>query len=170
MSEEDRSAHDVDLTPHSMAPDGADDANAGESLLQIAGFVGSSPNGGQVRLYLDLSFASYYEVATADVVRTKSVDDGDPDSPRILWVKPSAQLRLVRTRDISGSASFVTGALRESFRANFSRELAVLPDTGDPSACSGMCLPQSSGCGSDWCMSAGVPCPPPTSGVIFTWC
>jgi len=150
----------VDLTPHRLAPRPEADAESESGLTTIVGFVGSSSMDGGVRVYLDLSFASYYEVAATDVVRTKAVDSDDPDSPRALWIRSSAQLDLVRTDRLSGSASFVTGAIRRRFSARAAGNY-VLADN----------VMVEAGGGTDWCYSINPHlCPPPTSGVIFHCC
>ena len=162
MSNEAKPEHEVDLTPHRLAP--SSDAGLGpeDALTRIVGFVGESSTSGEVRVYLDLSFTSYYQMSSADVVRTESVDPGDADSPRVLWIRASAHVHLVRIDHVSGSASFVTGAIRNQFGARRETAAAGVVESHD------FCIPHPPvPPGSDWCLSSGVPCPRPGSGPIF---
>jgi hypothetical protein len=157
------------LTPHSRAPRAGADGRSDENLTTIVGFVGESSKEGQIRVYLDLSFDNYYEVPADDVVRTRSIDPDDSDSPRMLWIASSARVGLVRTDRTSGSASFVAGSLRARFagRVFMSRSFGDDPILEDPYG-STICTP---GPGTDWCYSVNPHlCPPPTSGVIFQCC
>ena len=165
-----RDPEPVDLTPHRMAPraDGREIDGAGDGLVTLTGFVGESTKEGYVRVYLDLSFTSYCEVATADVVKTKRVDAADEDSPTVLWVTASAQMGLVSVGRLSGSASFVSGAIRSRYGRGPKPVAASLPDTDYPCTVFFICKqpPEPSDwCGSDWCLSEGVPCP--TTREIF---
>jgi hypothetical protein len=82
-------------------------------LNTIVGYVGPAANADQVRIYLDLSFGSYCEVASSDVVQTAHVDANDENSPTVVWVKSSARVGLVGR--LTGDASFISGTIRKRF-------------------------------------------------------
>jgi hypothetical protein len=174
MSDEGRQdSEPIDFTPHRMAPrartDSGEDSNAGMAVL--TGFVGESAQAGHIRLYLDLSFSSYCEIATKDVVKTKKVDASDDDSPTVLWVTGAAQVGLVRVGQTSGTASFISGAIRDGHaarRATYAERAMALssefPCSMDLFDCEvpGGPLPSNG-----WCYSVQI-CPPPGSGIFCT--
>ncbi|MCG5435225.1 hypothetical protein [Micromonospora foliorum] len=167
MSDDRQPQTEVDLTPHPLAPHPDAERTADENLTMIVGFVGDSAKVGQIRVYLDLSFNNFYEFSGEDVVKTKSVDPEGADSPRVLWVRSSAQVGLVRTDRTSGNASFVVGALRARFA---SRAVSISREFGDP-IFEDPYAQGDGGHGTDWCYSVNPHlCPPPTSGVIFQCC
>jgi hypothetical protein len=118
----------VDLRPHRLVPsrDEIEGAPYG-GLNTIVGYVGASANEGQVRIYLDLSFGSYCEVASSDVVQTAPVDANDENSPTVVWVKSSAQVELVGR--LTGDASFISGRIRKRFLPRASAEAVTLTNT-----------------------------------------
>jgi hypothetical protein len=107
----------VDLTPHPLAPRldsvEADGQEAAFSIL--VGFIGPARQASRVRVYLDLSFGSYCELATGDVVRTRPVDPTDDEGPVAVSVRSSAEMQLVQIGRVTGTADFVTGAIRSSY-------------------------------------------------------
>jgi hypothetical protein len=105
---------ELDLSPHRLAP-----ARAAEpgGLTVIAGYVGAGRDDDYVRIYVNLAMSAYIEVAVADVVRTRPVDRDDPDSPRQIWIKTDANVRVVRVEELAGPASFVQGAMRRKYAA-----------------------------------------------------
>ena len=121
----------VDLTPHRLAPRLEDSQlRADDGLSTLVGFIGHSEQDGSVRVYLDLRFASYVEVRAGDVVQTAPVDAIDENSPSIVWVSSSAQLRLVSIGRLTGDATFVTGAIRSRYyRQAARRALSAKPET-----------------------------------------
>jgi hypothetical protein len=114
----------VDLTPHPLVPPLEElGAEPDDGLSRLVGFIGPSEKDARIRIYLDLSFASYCEVASADVVQTAPVDVNDSNSPSIVWVKDSAQMRLVSIRRLQGDATLVTGAIRDRYYRRAARRL-----------------------------------------------
>jgi hypothetical protein len=68
----------------------ADPAKA-EPVIALAGYVGRSSEKGNVRLYPDASLCYWYEVAEADIVHSRPIDDS-PLGGSHVWVKASANL------------------------------------------------------------------------------
>ena len=158
---------EVDLSPHPLVPGREQlDAQAGEeSLTTIVGFVGPSRSEDRVRVYLDLSFSSYFDVAAADVVQTARVDANDENSPTIVWVGSSAQVGLVRIGRLTGDASFVTGAIRQRHgRGARSARAMTLAASMDPCTDWFDCIPKPVPPDpTSWeCFSNSIPCPEPT--------
>jgi hypothetical protein len=107
----------IDLTPHRLVP-AREELDAGpdgglSGLNTIVGYIGPSEDAGRVRIYLDLSFRRYCEVASSDVVQTASVDANDENSPTTVWVRSTARVALVGR--MTGDASFISGTLRKQF-------------------------------------------------------
>ncbi len=78
----------IDLTPHRLVPareklDAGPDGGLSD-LNTIVGYVGPSDDSDQVRIYLDLTFRRYCEVASSNVVQTAPVDANDENSPTIV--------------------------------------------------------------------------------------
>jgi hypothetical protein len=118
----------VDLTPHPLvqsATEGGDGPD--EDVTTLVGFIGAAAADDRVRIYLGLSFASYCEVGAADVVRTAPVDPKDEQSPSIVWIKSSADVRLIGR--LTGTASFISGAIRSRYLPGATRATSVMADT-----------------------------------------
>lgn len=124
----------VDLSPHPLVPRGDEvGAQPDEGLSTLVGFIGPSEKDARIRVYLDLTFASYCEVATGDIVQTAPVDANDENSPSIVWVNSSAQVGLVSVGRLTGDATFVTGAIRNRhYRRAARRDLRAGADTAFP--------------------------------------
>lgn len=163
--EQPRSGSEPDLAPHPLAPEPerAQPAEAADALTTLVGFVGRSAVEGHVRVYLDLSFTSYCEVATADIARTRPVDPGDEESPTVIWVKSSARMGMVSVGRLSGNAAYVTGAIRARHRQRAVRRVPVANASLDPCTQWFDCWRDTAAfCpapDSDWCLTEGVPCP-----------
>lgn len=101
-----------EIRRHPLAPT-FDEAAADESGYEtLVGFMGDSPREGRVRVYFDLTFRSYCEVDTADIRHTKPLDPADDNGAAVVVVRADADLEYVRVDRVSGSASFVSGAIR----------------------------------------------------------
>lgn len=135
---------EVDLTPHPLVPGlERDQTHADEGLTTLVGFIGPARTDDRVRVYLDLSFASYCDVAKADIVQTAPVDANDENSPSTVWVNSSAQMRLVSVGRLTGDASFVTGAIRSRhFRRGARYASANRPNTEFPCTIFFICDPK----------------------------
>lgn len=108
---------ELNLTPHRLTPPRGADPAPDQVLTTIVGYVGAGRTDEHARVYLNLAMTRYYEVEVADVVRTQQIDRDDPDSPRRLWIKADAQVRMVRVDQLSGPASYVQGAMRAKYAA-----------------------------------------------------
>src|SRR5690242_4457395 len=107
----------IDLSPHRLVPareklDAAPDGRLSD-LNTIVGYIGPADDTDQVRIYLDLTFRRYCDVASSDVVQTAPVDASDENSPTIVWVPSTARVALVGR--MTGDASFISGRLRKQF-------------------------------------------------------
>jgi hypothetical protein len=105
-----------DLTPHPLAPAPEDDGLADPAVAILVGYLGRARDDALVRVYVDLSFSGYYELLAADVTSTSSVDPADEMSPTAVHLRASAEVSFVRVTRLSGSASFVSGAIRSRYR------------------------------------------------------
>jgi len=85
------------------------DPTAGTPTL-LAGYVGKGAAEGRVRIYPDLSFGSYYDVAEADVVHSVPLPvESSPHGGSYVWVKPGAN---VQQGPVAGaSANLLAAAL-----------------------------------------------------------
>ncbi|MER7772615.1 hypothetical protein [Kitasatospora sp. NPDC096140] len=121
-----------DLSPHSFTPRPGSEPS-GDNLTVLVGYVGTGPTDDLIRLYVDVTLASYYEFAADDVVRTASVDPDNADSPRRLWIRDAAQVRLVRVNQVTGPAAFLQGRLRSRFASRLvSRAIHQKEPESDP--------------------------------------
>ncbi|MGV9264858.1 hypothetical protein ACWDRR_09375 [Kitasatospora sp. NPDC003701] len=120
-----------DLSPHSFTPTPGTEPS-GDSLTVLVGYVGTGPTDDLIRLYADLSLSSYYEFAADDVVRTASVDPDNASSPRRLWIRDSAQVRLVRVNQVTGPAAFLRGSLRSRFGPRLVSRAVQMEPESDP--------------------------------------
>lgn len=129
---------ELDLTPHRLAP--ARGADLG-GLTTIVGYAGEGRSDAHIRVYVNLSMTGYYEVEVADVVRTQQVDREDPDSPRRLWIKADAQIRVVQVDQMTGPASFVQGAMRKRYAARLASDPTVQKSSEFPCTVFWICDP-----------------------------
>ena len=74
----------------------ADPAMIPDSVA-LAGFVGRSAEQGNIRLYVDAGFRSYYEISISDVVHSQQLPTNQsPFGGSIVYVRGGAPLRLVQ--------------------------------------------------------------------------
>jgi hypothetical protein len=65
--------------------------------VALSGFVGRSAEDGKVRLYVDASFRSYYEISIPDILHSQQVPaTQSPLGGSVVFVKGSARLRRVQ--------------------------------------------------------------------------
>jgi hypothetical protein len=167
MTNSDPKPDGVDLTPHPRSPM-PDSDDAADGVTQLVGYVGESRDPDQVRIYADLDFNTYYEVARSDVIRTKPVDESYDESPTVVLVRSSADVALVSVSRIKGSASYLSGGLRNRYRATPAGDAVILGPSDIVFKCWPTTDPFSCPVGSNWCYSVpGGVCPPPGSGPIF---
>ena len=68
----------------------ADPANA-EPMVMLAGYLGKSPEDGNLRIYPDASLGHWYEVAEGDVVHSRPLSDSALGGSNV-WLKASAKI------------------------------------------------------------------------------
>ena len=147
-----------ELTRHPLAPTfqtypESDTPSGGYET--VVGFVGDSPRAGYIRVYAGLAFRSYCELPVSDIALASPLDPDDADGPTVIRVAAGAHAEYVRTERLEGEASYVLGAVRESYRGptgdtaedNFTNEAKLLPL--DPVS---VVYP---------------PCPPPITPVLY---
>jgi hypothetical protein len=138
---------EVNLAPHRLSPRPRNKADLpDEGLTTVVGFIGDAEDAERVRVYLNLGFDSYVEMAKSDVIRTALVDSQDENSPTIVWVSNKAQVSLVSVGRMGGNADLVTGRIRSRYGSRGGRRgrgLAVADPVSDI-ICSVFCktLPQ----------------------------
>lgn len=65
--------------------------------VALAGFVGRSAEDGKIRLYVDSTFRSYYEISNSDIIHTEQLPTTQsPLGGSVVYVKGGAPLRLVQ--------------------------------------------------------------------------
>jgi hypothetical protein len=134
----------------------ADPANAEPTVL-LAGYLGRSPEEGNVRVYLDPSLSNWLEVPEAEVIHSRPIADS-PLGGSQLWVRASAQI----TSGAAGAQAPAAGA-ESGGEEGGAEKAAVGSDTGvfnpmatiHPTIWTQFC-PTGVGC------IATIPCLPPT--------
>ncbi len=155
--------HRPDLTPHPLAPEPEDfDGLPDRAVSVIVGYVGRARDDAHVRIYLG-SFSAYYELLTADVVSTSSVDASYEASPTSVYVRASAEVSFVQLSRLSGSASFVSGAIRSRYGRGV-RAGGYVAEIYEPSHCHPVthilfCATEVYCESVDYCESATIICP-----------
>ncbi len=79
-------------------------------LITLAGYIGKSEKEGYYRLYLDLSFGSYFEVPCREVRHSESLKAGDVNSPTLLYLSATTKVELVQITS-SSAADFFQGTI-----------------------------------------------------------
>ena len=86
--------------------------------VALSGFVGRSAEDGKIRLYVDASFRSYYEISIPDIVHRQQLPATQaPLGGSVVYVKGGASLRRVQVsaeveaRFLQGPMSSIGGAL-----------------------------------------------------------
>jgi hypothetical protein len=113
---------EFDALAEKLVPDPATIADC----VALAGFVGRSAEEGNVRLYVDAGFRSYYEISASDILHTQQLPTTQsPLGGSVVYVKGGAPLRRVQVsaeieaRFLQGPISSIGGAssLRGAGRA-----------------------------------------------------
>ncbi len=98
------------------------DPNEPSNRVVLSGYPGPASIDKRVRLYLGLSFKSYYELNRADILHSWSADPGDPHAPILVAIESTTTFDLV-VSSIPGSAlSLLQG---EIVSANLARAVRV---------------------------------------------
>jgi hypothetical protein len=137
--------------PDDLAAELVPDPTKLPDLVVLRGHLGKSTQAGYSRLYLNLSFNEYVEVADEDVVANRSSDN--PLGFTVLWVKRDAKLLRATVCSAQEQAAFLRGGIAAGALRRSRMELPVArmrgfgdTDVTDPlyySTCSGPeCYPE----------------------------
>ena len=122
---------EFDALAEKLAPD----PSTSPDHVELAGFVGRSAEDGKIRLYVDSTFRSYYEISNSDILHTEQLPTTQsPLGGSVVFVKGGAPLRRVQVsteieaRFLQGPMSSIGGAssLRGAGRAFARRPLPTL--------------------------------------------
>jgi hypothetical protein len=84
---------EFDALAEKMVPDPA----AIPDTVPLTGFVGRSAEDGKIRLYVDSTFRSYYEISNSDILHTEQLPTTQsPLGGSVVYVKGGAPLRRVQ--------------------------------------------------------------------------
>src|SRR5271157_851725 len=84
---------EFDALAEKMVPDPATFPDS----VALAGFVCRSAEDGNIRLYVDASFRSYYEISTSDILYSQQLPTTQsPLGGSVVYVRGGAPLRLVQ--------------------------------------------------------------------------
>ena len=84
---------EFDALAETMVPDPAKIPDS----VALSGFVGRSAEEGNVRLYVDADFRSYYEISTSDILHSQQLPTTQsPLGGSVVYVKGGAPLRRVQ--------------------------------------------------------------------------
>jgi hypothetical protein len=123
--------HDQPLPPsHPLSPRFEAETTSAE-VETLVGFIGDAPVESRVRVYSDLTFASFYELDRADVQKAMPVDSHEEDGPTVVQVRANARIEFVRIARLAGDASYVAGNIRATYGAGLTEAVlanaVVLP-------------------------------------------
>jgi hypothetical protein len=120
--------------PDDLAAELVPDPTELPDVVVLRGYLGKSVRAGVSRLYVDLSFSEFVEVADEDVLAKRSLDASqNPLGGTVLWVKRNAALLRATACLAQEHAAFLKGeitanALRRSrMELPVGRRLADLP-------------------------------------------
>jgi hypothetical protein len=121
----------------------------------LVGFIGDAPVESRVRVYSDLTFASFYELDRGDVQKAMPVDSREEDGPTVVQVRGNARIEFVRITRLAGDASYVAGNIQATYGAGLADADLARADELMPPYPTSRVFP---------------PCPPPvpaTRGVCY---
>lgn len=112
--------------PDDLAAELVPDPTNIPDLQILRGFLGKSGRPGFSRLYFDLMFTDYVEVADGDILARRSfATDQNPLGGSMLWVKASATLLRATIIPAQEHATFLKGAITASALRRSRTELPV---------------------------------------------
>jgi hypothetical protein len=100
-----------------------DDPNHSQTRL-VSGYVGKSTRSGYWRVYLNLEFSDYLEIAEADVLHVETLGDEDT-SGAWLWLRREASVEHVRSEPQKAQAEFLSGEIAAALLAQASPQAAM---------------------------------------------
>lgn len=118
--------------PDDLAAELVPDPTKLPDLVVLRGYLGQSTRAGFSRLYVDLSFGEFVEVADEDVVAKRSLAaNQDPLGGTVLWVKRNATLMRATVCLAREHAAFLTGEIAASALRRSKMELPVARKLAD---------------------------------------
>lgn len=100
--------------PDELAAELAPDPAKLPDLVVLRGYLGKSTQAGFSRLYVDVGFSEFVEVADEDVLARRSLADQDGLGGTMLWVKRTATVLRAAVCIAQEHAAFLTGAITAS--------------------------------------------------------
>ena len=112
--------------PDDLAAELVPDPTKLPDLVVLRGYLGKSTRAGFSRLYVDLSFSEFVEVADEDVLAKRSLAANlDPLGVTVLWVKRNATVLRATVCLAEEQAAFLKGAITASALRRSRMELPV---------------------------------------------
>jgi hypothetical protein len=81
----------------------------------VVGYPGPSPQAGRVRVYLDTTFTSYYELDAAAVLDTAPAKANDENSPTVVVIESSTPVDVVRVESGQTQARYLEGSITRGY-------------------------------------------------------
>jgi hypothetical protein len=104
---------EVDLTPHPLvAKLIANAANPPPDTVTLEGYLGPSSRDGFVRVYLDLTFKSYFEIPKNGILHADKADPSNESKPTTIVIDLATKLDLVHSLEASYLKGNIAGSLR----------------------------------------------------------
>jgi hypothetical protein len=101
--------------PDGLAAELVPDPTKLPDLVVLRGYLGKSARAGFSRLYVDLTFSEFVEVADEDVLANRSLaENQDSLGGTVLWVKRNATLLRATVCLAQEHAAFLTGGITAS--------------------------------------------------------
>jgi hypothetical protein len=113
--------------PDDLAAELVPDPSKLPDVVALRGYLGNSARSGFLRLYVDLSFGEFVEVADEDVLARRSLADQDALGGTVLWVKRNATLLRATVCLAQEHAAFLTGGITATALRRSRMELPVAP-------------------------------------------
>src|SRR5262245_14029206 len=112
--------------PDDLAAELVPDPTKLPDLVVLRGYLGKSTRAGFSRLYVDLSFSEFVEVADEDVLAKRSLaTNQDPLGGTVLWVKRNATLLRTTVCLAQEHAAFLKGEITANALRRSKMELPV---------------------------------------------
>ena len=111
--------------PDDLAAELVPDPSKLPDVVVLRGYSGKSNRAGFTRIYVDVTFSEFFEVADADVLARRSVADQDALGGSMLWVKREATLLRANVCLAHEHAAFLTGEITARALARSKIEVAA---------------------------------------------
>jgi hypothetical protein len=132
----------LDLSPDAIVGQLHPDVNDTSTRIYLSGYLGPSGSDDLVRLYTDLSFTAYYEIARADIQGRAAINPDDNNSGTMISLKREAQVACVTAARSTVPASMLSGSIASAYLAQSNNQSGfgprTYPPTQDPNICTGL--------------------------------